>query len=416
MSTTLNTNILAAIRPSLSQIATRAMGAALLCSSLFTGCETPDNRHTIQDSLVLENISFEKDQLAGRYLTESTVAFHISRSNQDESEGLSITSSDPSLLRLTEIPESEPVITESETCFGAACDRAPGLPVHNGRYTQYFEVLAPGTVTLTFRDGDEVILKREVQLVEASSLQVIRDISTALPEGIDTTVGRGEKLVTGSNAIFRLTASLGEGEAAEAIDISTITELPSSESFTITQSDPALAEGVYLQLRPEVAGPISLSLQVGGQQIDLSFEAVSPDQIAGLTINHAQEGEYQDDTMEQPVPLGASVAISKDEAGEPIFGALVEWTRLDEAEQEELDTHYGDKLSYEYQEGARVPFKVTAGEHSEIVYLPMNPDSSITFAGDAITNGCDVQGGATRHLPLALMFLALAIIRRRQIA
>ena len=156
-----------------------------------------------------------------------------------------------------------------------------------------------------------------------------------------------------------------------------------------------------------------MPVEVGGVDLDLSFEVVSAAEIQSLEVAHGRAGEYSIDENKS-VPLGSAIALARDEAGEPIFGGEATWALLDDAEREELDVHYGDRLDFEYKEGERVPFRVTLGRHSEVVYLPMNPNSDVIFGADAFApGGCDAKGQLTEQAPLLLVILALLALRRR---
>lgn len=412
-----------AITPSLGRfslkmghVARRAIGIALLCSSSIVGCNVPDPSHHVGDNVVNDVITFNKDQLVGRYLTESTVGFHISRDDMDESEGLSITSSDSSLLRLTSVPDSEPVFDENESCFGAACSQDRDSVMESGQFTQYFEVLAPGSVTLTFRDGDEVVLKREVQLIEASSLEATRNIGEVAPPNVNPIVGRGEKVIVNSAMRLRLNVKAQGKSGEEVLDISTITELPSGEGFDVSQADLGLSKGVNLTITTHQEGALTVPVQVGGQRLDLEFEVVSESDVERVSVTHGRAGEHRD-ADDRVIPLSTAIAVAEDSAGQPIFGGRVIWSQLDDAGNDTLNVAFGDRIDFEFQEGAQVPFRVTLGDHSEVVYLPMNPDSSVIFQGDAFSpGGCDAKGQAAERAPLIFILLALLALRRRVIA
>ena len=416
-------SIISTVTPSLQRIShrlshttRRALGILLLCSSSIIGCDGPDlstPSHSVSDNIVADVIHLGKDKLMGRYLTESTIALHVSREDLDEREGLSITSSDPNLLRLTSIPDSEPVFSENESCIGAACDRDQASPINSGHLTQYFEALAPGSVTLTFKDGDEVVLRREVQLVEASSLEVSRYQSDGHPQDVDPIAGRGEKILKGSSHTLRLKAKTMRDGVEEELDLATITNLPSVDGVQIAQSDLGFSKGINLLITPEREGQFTAPVEVGGARLELNFEVVDASQIDSLSVTHARAGEYQDEEAGS-VPLASAVALARDEAGQPIFGGDVTWARLDDAELDELEVYYGDRLDFEFQEGQRVAFRVTMGDHSEVVHLPMNPDSNVLFGADAFNNGgCDATGQAAGRSTLLLVLLALIAFRRR---
>ena len=82
-----------------------------------------------------------------------------------KSRRATIESSDSSLLRVSEGVEG---------CIDRlSCGDSGTYPESRVR-SQRFDVLGTGAVTLTFKDGDELILSREVQLMEASSLKLSR--------------------------------------------------------------------------------------------------------------------------------------------------------------------------------------------------------------------------------------------------
>ena len=115
-----------------------------------------------------------------------------------------------------------------------------------------------------------------------------------------------------------------------------------------------------------------------------------------ILMNTESEGE-------ETTPTGRALAVAKDASGAPIFGAEITWEhpRADD-DAETLDRYQGSELNFIYGEGAEVPFRVTVGGVSEIVYLPVNAEElDNLFVGDAFADGCDARGDVSGSLLLS---------------
>ena len=82
-----------------------------------------------------------------------------------------------------------------------------------------------------------------------------------------------------------------------------------------------------------------------------------------------------------------------------------------------IDSFTGSELNFIYEEGAQVAFKVTVGEVSEIVYLPVNIEQLNDIFGDnAFADGCDAKGDVSGSALLTLLLMGMIVMRRRAIA
>ena len=376
----------------------RRLGLGALCAlsaSLSTGCE--EVSHTASDNLGGFKISFDEDQLSGQYLTESKVTFNLSRNGEGEGK-LSIASSDPTLLQAID----------------------SGNELEGSDFEQTFEVLAEGSVTLTFKDGEDVVLTREVNLVAADELEASRstmaDLLIALnpesqTEEHDSTeenasshgVGKGEKVIVGGEYSLTLNAYLGAGEDRELIDFEAYAKNPQSELAGVSTS------GRNVQISPQAEGEIRVGVQLGGQVTELLVTGVSVNEIDSIEI---QQGDNPVDENGEELN-GFALAVVKDASGETLYGADVTWTRLDIDRETELEEVLdGELVTFEKSTTDLVPFKVTVGDHSEIVDLPIDPTTQL-FASANESLGCDAQGGFAGHLPLSLLLLIIFAVRRQ---
>ena len=401
--------------------------AALLCSSAFIGCDIridgPPN-HQISDSHNNHELKlFTNDHLVGRYVTGSSVSFTITRRIESEAsvEDLAIESSDSTLLRIAEEIQRENVANTEPSCIpGGACDSLEdsSLEPALSSLTKRFDVLGTGRVTLTFRDGDEVILSRQIELVEASSLKLSRNIPKALRDEIASAAGEGEKVIIGKEFSLRLHAmTQSEGSESE-IDISELTQLPNGEGFTIGQSSP-YHKGVRLHITPRTEGELAIPVSMGGQSLEMNFTVVDASEVVSFIVDHELTVPANEE-IEGSVDLGSAFAVAKDESGSPVYGADFIWERL---EVDMLGTEFvaqsfsGDVLHFTYHAEARVPFKVTMGEHSKTVYLPIDPESFDEIgAGNAFADGCDARGDLSGSILLAFLLMGIMAIRRRSAA
>ena len=392
------------------------LSVALLSSSALIGCgdievSGPPN-HLVNDNHDNGMIElFNNAPIVGKYVTGSSVVFSLQRTNDGESESLdelTIESSDPALLRVSEGVES---CIDNRSCYDIEADLEFNIR------SKRFDVLGSGDVTLTFKDGDEVVLSREVQLVDASSLTLSRSVPPALQDEVSTIAGEGEKVVVGSEFSLRLRAmSQVEGEEQE-IDISSLTELPSGENFNLEQSDP-VGMGTRFHITPESEGALSIPVNVGDQSIEMNFNVVSSSEIVGINVAH-ETWINEMPEEENNLPKGRALAVAKDEEGAPIFGADIIWERLDGEEDDAMvvDSFTGSELNFIYEEGAQVAFKVTVGEVSEIVYLPVNIEQLNDIFGDnAFADGCDAKGDVSGSALLTLLLMGMIVMRRRAIA
>ena len=96
-----------------------------------------------------------------------------------------------------------------------------------------------------------------------------------------------------------------------------------------------------------------------------------------------------------------------------IFGTSVVWTRLDIDHPIDLEELHGDMLTFEYSETETVPFKVTAGDISQTVNLPMNPESTFINVSDTF-RGCTATGSLVDHALMSILLLGLMALRARR--
>jgi hypothetical protein len=336
-------------------------------------------------------------------------------------EALAIESSDPSLLRVSEEQEGDHVANTEPVCVeGEVCDSLEAPAIEDfGSLSKRFDVLGAGRVTLTFRDGDEVISSREISLVEVSSLKLTRNIPQVLVDEIGSEAGEGEKVIGGKEFSLRLRAMTQREGSESEIDISELTQLPSGEGFTMRQSSP-YHMGVRLHITPQSEGALSIPVSVGGQSVEMNFTVVDASEIAGLSVAH-ELTIPADPEVEDSADLGSAVAVARDESGAPIYGAAFTWERLETdmfGEEVVAQTFSGDELLFTYNAEGRVPFKVTSGEHSETVYLPIDPESldSILDGGNAFADGCDARGDVSGSALLAFLLMGMMVVRRRSVA
>lgn len=202
-----------------------------------------------------------------------------------------------------------------------------------------------------------------------------------------------------------------------SIGIGELAREPIAEGANI-YSEPSSDSGVNLHISPNQLGRLEVDVELGGQSEQLTFEVVSSDEIASLTVQHGREGTLNanDDQGAPERPRGVAVAQTQDAEGAPIFGASVTWTRLDHDGETELDTLYGDMLVFDHSETETVTFRVRAGDQVSLIDLPMSSNSFELYTQDAFS-GCDARGGLIDQAPLSLLFLvifALRLARRRQ--
>lgn len=395
------------------------MGAALLSSSALIGCEPTETQgpanHFVSDShndAVLK--LFDNAPLVGQYVTGSSVSFSIERLNDDQRslDELTIESSDPTLLRVSERVETEVQEGVDPTCLN--CENSQETVEPRSR-SQRFDVLGAGSVTMTFKDGDEVVLREEIKLVDASSLKLFRQIPTLLEAEIGSAAGEGEKVIGGKEFSLRLSAMTKKNGEETEIDIAELTELPSGEAFSMKQFNP-FGMGVSLLITPvESEGQLTIPVSVGDKSIEMNFEVVSETEIAGMSVSH---GLTYPAMSEENKDIGTAVAVAKDESGAPIYGAEVIWERLDaDFENMVVDSYSGNELQFNYDAEGRVPFKVSIGEFSETVYLPINAeDLDSIFAGEGFGSGCDAQGELSGSALLSLLLMGMMAVRRRAVA
>ena len=396
------------------------VNVALIGSSALFGCNVEDipvsgpPNHLINDSHDNQEIKlFDHADIVGQYLTGSSVTFTLERINQEGGEqinldGLTIESSDPSLLRISEGAEN---CVWSEHCEDS--DEHLAL----GAHAQSFDVLGSGAVTLTFKDGDETVLNREIQLREANTLKLHRNVPQTLVDTLGTSAGQGEKVLVGSEFTLRLRAMI-QGESAEKeIDISRLTQLSGGEGFELKQSDPSRM-GVRLHITPESEGELRIPVQAGGQSLEMNFTVVAESEIASLSIDHEllTDSGGEQTAEDSEIPNAKAFALAKDQSGAPIYGTPITWEQLDGESMDAnvVDTHIGSQLNFVYDESAQVPFKVTTGELSEIVMLPAQLDT--IYSGDAFADGCDAQGDISGNILLAVLLMGLVLIRRKEVA
>jgi hypothetical protein len=109
-----------------------------------------------------------------------------------------------------------------------------------------------------------------------------------------------------------------------------------------------------------------------------------------------------------------ALATTRDASDTLIYGADVTWTRLAADGETELDEVIsGELVHYEHSETEQVSFKVTAGNQTHIVELPMSSNGDLFASGNG-TFGCDASGGLSGQIPLSLLLMAIFAIRRRQ--
>jgi hypothetical protein len=374
------------------------VGALIAFSSfVMVGCESPT--YSASDSLPNYSLNFDGDAISGHYLTESEITFNLTRNLEDESDTeLSITSSDTSLLR--------PISRENES----------GIELDS--FQQSFEVLSEGTVTIIFKDGDDSVLSREVELVNATSLESSRithaDMLRALSEGSEESdgeeatenniVGEGEKVVIGGHYTLVIDAYRGENEEQELLSFDTYTKQPQSEQAEVTTS------GREITIKPQQEGDVFVNVQLGGQDKELHVQGVSEEAIASLSVVLGDTGGNQENSEEIE---GYAIMSTKDENDNLIYGASITWTRLAEDGETELNEILeGEMVTFERSETERVSFKVEAGSQSIIVELPMKQLSQILTSNNE-TLSCDAQGGLAAQLPLSILLMIIFIIRRQ---
>jgi hypothetical protein len=346
------------------------------------------------------NLNFDGDDLEGRYLIELQVTFQLSR-HDGEAREMSITSSDLELLK--------PISSVNDPADENQSDGEES----STDFEQAFEVLGAGEVTLTFKDGDDVVLTREVSLIDADELKAERttyaDLLLALSETetqAAQTIGAGERVVVGGRYDLTLNAYLGDGEAQEMVDFHTYAQTPTSEQADVITS------GKVLEISPRQAGEVTVEVKLGGQVTELRFQGVSADEIASIVIEQGDSlagGEGDESSLNR-----FALATTRDASDTLIYGADVTWTRLAADGETELDEVIsGELVHYEHSETEQVSFKVTAGNQTHIVELPMSSNGDLFASGNG-TFGCDASGGLSGQIPLSLLLMAIFAIRRRQ--
>ena len=279
-------------------------------------------------------------------------------------------------------------------------------------FQQTFEVLGAGKVTLTFKDGDEIVLTREVSLIDADEVKAERTTyadllhaSSETEEQEIKTVGAGEQVVVGGRYDLSFNAYLGDAEAQEIVDFHTYAQTPTSEHADVITS------GKVLEISPRQAGELTVEVKLGGQVTELRFQGVSADEIASIVIeqgNSLAGGDEDESTLNR-----FAFATTRDASDTLIYGANVTWTRLSADGETELDEVInGELVHYEYSETERVSFKVTAGKQTQIVELPMSSTADL-FVSNNGTFGCDASGGLSGQIPLSLLLMVIFAIRRQ---
>ncbi|MAD61892.1 MAG: hypothetical protein CMH49_10350 [Myxococcales bacterium] len=376
---------------------------AFTCIFIFVGCDvnlfdTPS--HYISDDHSDYKINFSKDQLTGHYLTGTKVVFTIKRSDDEATE-----------QNVLSIEANHPEIFKPFESYGSF------LNDESKSVTKSFDVLESGYVDLSFKDGDEVILRRQIELIEASSLKLTREIPDILKSELNHLAGQGEKVLKDTEHTLRLTAKTRSLDGEQHVDIASLSDLPNLEGIKITQSNP-FRMGLRLMITPQREGSVAVPLHVGHQDLDLDFTVVSETDISDLTVHQALSSEPG---SEEENTLMTAIAMARDDHDEPIYGANIKWQRLKTnamGEQIVTHTYTGNELSFIYNEDHRVPFRVRAGQFKKIIYLPVGigSENPIVHVGDAFAGGCDTQQARLSHnLLIALIWMGILVLKRRAV-
>jgi hypothetical protein len=389
--------------------------SALISALLTTACDSPlPNGYSAFDDLGELTTNLTRTYATGQRVTISFYA------DQSPSTDLSVESSDAALLKPVADPAPELTLDSGGECLGdALCDPLPPEPPQEeatagGSVHQRFELLGEGEVKLNFKDGGELVRAVPIRLVTASRVEShVYYGSVASRLGGDTRLSDGAQFMVGRAHKIQLIPYLND----KALFVSSPLAEPTAEgAFLEGVSSPLWREGVVVTVRPEVEGDFSVHFNLGGREGVLALKAVGPSAVSDLEVKISRDDpsvRQNEDGTETSTPVGIAFAQGRDASGGVIYGADVVWERADTADGDSPQRVRGSSLRFEFSDTETVPFRVTSGDRTESVALPMNPNSVI-WSNDDGYGGCSASGRG-RGLSLVLVLSAcvgLAVRRR----